>query len=207
MIDGIQEVDEHIKRNTTLFEMGSSFSTISHPTERGEGHFYNNEKFMQTTSPLGPVDFSEKLKAMTPRPSPREDISVTRDSDDYMEHEGLGTINKPSPGTSSSSSTINELLKPIPSSEVSAKELLDFLSDKPEILEKENFSLLLVRKLYQTYQHEIKNKKAIENLEKNLSHQLEITEKNLELKIPMEDVSLLRKEIALLKEKLLGKVR
>lgn len=72
-------------------------------------------------------------------------------------------------------------------------------------MEKENFSLLLVRKLYHTYQQEIKNKKAIENLEKNLSHQLEITEKNLELKIPMEDVSLLRKEIALLKEKLLGK--
>lgn len=204
MINGISEVDEHIKRNTTLYRMGSVFSSPSHSNDIEKGHFYNNKKFMKTSSPLGPVDFSEKLNAMMSKPSPREDISVTRTSDEYMEYENLGTVDKASLGSSSSSSTINELLKSFPKSNVSAKELTEFLSDNPEVWKKDGIPLLLVKKLYQVYQLGKKNKEKIEQTEKNLNHRLDIESKNLESQIPIEDIFQLKQEITLLKEKLFG---
>ena len=150
MIEGINTTDEYMKRNSTLFNMGSPFSSPSHSNKPVEGHFYNNEKFMKTSSPLGPVDFSEKLKLLDPKPYPGEDLAITRDSDVYLTNMGLGSSETSDPGKLSVTGSTNSLLKEIPSDKsVSNDELVAFLGSNKDFWGGEkNFALLLAKKLY-----------------------------------------------------------
>ncbi len=159
MIEGINTTDEYMKRNSTLFNMGSPFSSPSHSNKPVEGHFYNNEKFMKTSSPLGPVDFSEKLKLLDPKPYPGEDLAITRDSDVYLTNMSLGSSETSDPGKLSVTGSTNSLLKEIPSDKsVRNDELVAFLGSNKDFWGGENFALLLAKKLY------FLNKQVSENL-------------------------------------------
>ncbi|WP_289171319.1 hypothetical protein [uncultured Parasutterella sp.] len=196
MIEGINTTDEYMKRNSTLFNMGSPFSSPSHSNKPEEGHFYNNEKFMKTSSPLGPVDFSEKLKLLDPKPYPGEDLAITRDSDVYLTSMGLGSSETSDPGKLSVTGSTNSLLKEIPSDKsVRNDELVAFLGTNKDFWGGENFALLLAQKLYFLNKQVSKNlgetKRIKNDLRSEISNsQILLNEKIEELK---ERLSLVEK--------------
>lgn len=53
------------------------------------------------------------MQSLGPRPYPGEDTATTRDSDDYLEKNGLGTRETASPGELSPTGSVNELLKQV----------------------------------------------------------------------------------------------
>ena len=85
------------------------------------------------------------MQSLGPRPYPGEDTATTRDSDDYLEKNGLGTRETASPGELSPTGSVNELLKQVATdNNVSSDELIAFLGSKKELWGGENFALLLV---------------------------------------------------------------
>lgn len=173
MLNGVSETDEFIKRNSTLFKMGSSFGSPSHSSRPEDGHFYNSEKFMKASSPLGPVDFSEKLDMLDPKPHPEEDIATTRSSDEYLSANGLGTHDHPSPGKDSTTATINAMLKEVPfNSTVENEKLIEFLEANKQLWGGENFALLLARKLYSLNLKANKEAKNIQSLKNGLEKEI-----------------------------------
>lgn len=86
------------------------------------------------------------MQSLGPRPYPREDTATTRDSDDYLEKNGLGTRETASPGELSPTGSVNELLKQVATdNNVSSDELIAFLGSKKELWGGENFALLLAK--------------------------------------------------------------
>lgn len=127
------------------------------------------------------------MQSLGPRPYPREDTATTRDSDDYLEKNGLGTRETASPGELSPTGSVNELLKQVATdNNVSSDELIAFLGSKKELWGGENFALLLAKKLYSLNQREIelsnKIKTAKETFDKRiLDSQTELNKKLVEL--------------------------
>ena len=96
------------------------------------------------------------MQSLGPRPYPGEDTATTRDSDEYLEKNGLGTREAASPGELSPTGSVNELLKQVPTdNNVSSDELIAFLGSKKELWGGENFALLLAKKLYSLNKREI----------------------------------------------------
>ena len=127
------------------------------------------------------------MQSLGPRPYPGEDTATTRDSDDYLEKNGLGTRETASPGELSPTGSVNELLKQVATdNNVSSDELIAFLGSKKELWGGENFALLLAKKLYSLNQREIelsnKIKTAKETFDKRiLDSQTELNKKLVEL--------------------------
>ena len=74
------------------------------------------------------------MQSLGPRPYPGEDTATTRDSDEYLEKNGLGTREAASPGELSPTGSVNELLKQVATdNNVSSDELIAFLGSKKEL--------------------------------------------------------------------------
>lgn len=91
----------------------------------------------------------------------KEDIAVTRPSDEYVDSLGLFPKKKELPGETSYSSTVNALLKDIGPQQDDTFTQLD--EKKDSVTAEENIALLLAKKLYYLHQQQIQTRKSVKD--------------------------------------------